>query len=201
MESWVTVHLQQPHLSGAHEGTISLHECTCRTPTAVQTFVQRRLTHRKVLVDHEVAANQVEEAQSAVQLGFDRQETLRHDLLHALLRHGRGKKKKNKQSVKQQYQRMCGWDLMISLLVTGLAAFTEALSPYEAYATCACKQLPSYTSSRHEVMFSFIWRCMSNCPVWCWASPVLLETRLMRDKFVGRKTKTTSYKKVKISVD
>lgn len=40
----------------------------------------------KVLVNHEVAANQVEEAEATLQLGLDGEKTLSHDLLHAFLR-------------------------------------------------------------------------------------------------------------------
>lgn len=48
--------------------------------------MQQCLPHLEVLVNHEVAANQVKEAQAAFQLGFDCKKTLRHDLLHALLK-------------------------------------------------------------------------------------------------------------------
>lgn len=40
----------------------------------------------KVLVNHEVAAEKVEEAEATIQLGLDGEKTLSHDLLHAFLR-------------------------------------------------------------------------------------------------------------------
>ena len=46
--------------------------------------------HLKVFIDQEVTADEVKVAQLALQLGFDGQETVGHDLLHSLLWVGRG---------------------------------------------------------------------------------------------------------------
>lgn len=137
MESWITVHLQQPHLLGAHEDTISPKTCTLIHFNADhRSDIHQRVTHLEVLVDHEVAANQVEEAQTAVQLGLDCKETLRHDLLHALLSHGR------EETSSQSIHRSIGFNNI-------------ALPPAAIFGG---KQLPSYISSSHGAMFLFIWR-------------------------------------------
>lgn len=66
MKGWITVHLQQPHLLGPNKDMVSPKTQTLMLILSTDPESQTHIPHLKVLIHHEVATNQVKEAQAAI---------------------------------------------------------------------------------------------------------------------------------------
>ena len=64
--------------------------CTC-LPAPPPPSPRKPQQHLEIFIDQEVTADEVKVAQLALQLGFDGQEAVGHDLLHPFLWVGRGR--------------------------------------------------------------------------------------------------------------